>query len=241
MGTQIKIIFEDDYIVAVNKPAGMLSIPDRFDRNAPCVQKILEKKYGEIFTLHRLDKGTSGILLFAKDAESHRHLNTQFEQHTLSKVYHAVVKGQFPQDQMIIDIPIMANPTKKGLSMPSARGKESVTLVNILEKYRNATLLECDLRTGRSHQLRVHMSAVGHPLLVDKDYGDATEFSLSSIKRHFNMKKGDEETPIIIRQTMHALSVEFTHPKTEDRMKLEAEYPKDFSVLVKLLGKYSRI
>jgi RluA family pseudouridine synthase len=239
MDNKIEIVFEDDYIVAVNKPAGLLSIPDRFDRSAPCIQKYLERKYGEIFTLHRLDKGTSGVLLFAKDAESHKHLNTQFEQHTLSKVYHAVVKGVFPQDQMLIDIPILANPSKKGLSMPSARGKESVTLVNVLERYRNATLLECDLRTGRSHQLRVHVSAVGHPLLVDKDYGDATEFYLSSIKRKFNLKKGSEEQPIITRQTMHALSVEFTHPKTEERIKLNAEYPKDFDVLVKLLAKYS--
>ncbi len=239
MDNKIEIVFEDDYIVAVNKPAGLLSIPDRFDRSAPCIQKYLERKYGEIFTLHRLDKGTSGVLLFAKDAESHKHLNTQFEQHTLSKVYHAVVKGVFPQDQMLIDIPILANPSKKGLSMPSARGKESVTLVNVLERYRNATLLECDLRTGRSHQLRVHVSAVGHPLLVDKDYGDATEFYLSFIKRKFNLKKGSEEQPIITRQTMHALSVEFTHPKTEERIKLNAEYPKDFDVLVKLLAKYS--
>ncbi len=241
MNDKIEIIFEDDSIVAVNKPAGMLSIPDRFDRTAPCVQKYLERKYGEIFTLHRLDKGTSGILLFAKDAESHKHINTQFEQHTLSKMYHAVVKGVFPQDQMIIDIPIMANPSKKGLSMPSARGKESVTLVNILEKYRAATLLECDLRTGRSHQLRVHVSSVGYPLLIDKDYGDATEFYLSAIKRNFNLKKGTTEIPIITRQTMHAVSVEFTHPKTEARMKIEAPYPKDFSVLVRQLSKFSRL
>lgn len=236
-----EIVFEDDDIIAVNKPSSLLTIPDRYDKNAPAFNKIMQEIYGEIFTVHRLDRDTTGILLFAKNADAHRHLNTQFEEHTIVKIYHAVVNGVVVQRDVRIDVPLIPNPAKKGTMIPSARGKESLSLLKVLERYRHSTLVEINLVTGRHHQLRAHVAAIGHPLLIDEIYGEASEFYLSSIKKKFNLKKNNEEMPIIKRITMHANSIEFTHPSSGDRMTLSADYPKDFRVLLQLLKKYSAV
>jgi 23S rRNA-/tRNA-specific pseudouridylate synthase len=102
-----------------------------------------------------------------------------------------------------------------------------------------ATLLECELITGRQHQIRVHCAAVGHPLLIDKDYGGLDEFMLSSVKRKFKVGKHEEEKPLMTRTTLHAFSLECTHPTTHERMHFEAPYPKDFKALLQTLDKYA--
>ena len=235
----INIIYEDDDMLAIVKPSGILTIPDRYDYSLPSLSNILKKRYGQIFVVHRLDRDTSGIMLFAKNAESHKSLNDQFAEQEIKKIYHAVVTGHIFDDEINIDIPLGPDSTRKGLSRPTSRGKESLSILHVLERFRNSTLVEIDLVTGRHHQLRVHVASIGHPLLVDPDYGKEEMFLLSSIKRRFNLKKHSEEKPIISRITMHAYSITFTHPVTKEVMTFSADYQKDFYALLEVLRKYS--
>jgi RluA family pseudouridine synthase len=236
---KLEKIYEDDDVIVINKPAGLLTIPDRFQARLPNMRDILKEEYGTIFVVHRLDRETSGAIIFAKNAEAHKSLNDQFEHHTVTKLYHAVVAGIVSKDEMAIDIPLAPDPVKKGLVRPSARGKEALTTVRVLERYRMATLLECNLHTGRQHQIRVHCASVGYPLLIDESYGNAGEFMLSSIKKKYNLAKHTDERPIISRLTLHAFSLTFKHPATEEEISIVAPYPKDFRALLNTLGKYA--
>jgi RluA family pseudouridine synthase len=235
----IEIIFEDSDILVVSKPAGMLSIPDRYDRDIVNLKDVFKQKYDNIFVVHRLDKDTSGIMVFAKNAESHRDLSMQFEDLLVKKVYHCVVNEVPVREEMKIDIPLMADPRIPGKTIPSVRGKDSLTLIKVLKKYKNTSLMKCLLITGRHHQIRAHCAAIGHPLLVDPIYGNANEFKLSSIKRRMNLKKDTEERPLIKRITMHAKELAFRHPRTKEEMMFETDYPKDFAALLQVLNKYS--
>ena len=237
----LDVIYEDDDLIVLNKAAGDLSIQDRFQKTIPNLKEELRKIYGDIFVVHRLDKDTSGAIIFAKNAEAHRDLSMQFENREIKKIYHAIVQGIVSKAEMEIDIPISPNPVKKGLMIPTIRGKESLTIMRVLERFRAATLVECDMKTGRQHQIRVHCSTVGHPLLVDKDYGDRTEFFVSAIKKRFNLKKHTDEMPIIDRVPLHSYSMEFKHPKTGEMIQVTAPYPKDFTALLKILAKYSKL
>lgn len=235
----IEIIYEDNDILVVSKPAGMLSIPDRYDRDLPNLKDYFTQKYGNIFVVHRLDKDTSGIMVFAKNAEAHRDLSMQFEDLLVKKVYHCVVSGVVSKDEMEIDIPLMSDPRTPGKTIPSVRGKDSFTIIKVLNRFRNSTLIKCLLVTGRHHQIRAHCSAIGHPLLIDPIYGNASEFKLSSIKRRMNLKKNTDERPLISRITMHAKELAFKHPHTKEDMSFETDYPKDFAALLQVLNKYS--
>lgn len=241
MSKDINILFEDDDIFIVNKPAGLLTIPDRYNHSLPSLINILKSQGRDFFVVHRLDKDTSGVLIFAKNADAHRILSMQFEKQKVTKIYHAVVGGIVPKDEITVDIPLIQNPGKGGGVLPSARGKESLSLVKVIERFKVATFIEVNLITGRQHQLRAHVAAIGHPLLVDDLYGEATDFYLSSIKRKFNLKKNTSELPIISRISMHSFSIEFMHPTSGESVKFQAEYPKDFTVLLNVLRKYSSL
>jgi 23S rRNA pseudouridine955/2504/2580 synthase/23S rRNA pseudouridine1911/1915/1917 synthase len=237
--TSLTILSEDNDIVVVNKPSGLLSIPDRFKKDEPNIRRILEEKYGKIFVVHRLDKDTSGVMVFARHADSHRNLSMQFEHHSIDKRYLAIMAGVMTKDDVDIDIPLMPNPRVPGTMMPSARGKASHTSVHVLERFRVATYVECQLKTGRQHQLRVHCAAIGFPLLVDATYGRSSEFRLSQIKRRYRLQKDVEEQPIMSRTTLHAHSLSFTHPGSGEACTFVADPPKDFKALLTVLRKYS--
>lgn len=235
----MEILHEDDDILIVHKASGILSIPDRYDKKLPDLFSKLSAKYGKVLVVHRLDRETSGVMMFAKNERAHRHLNTQFQEQKITKLYHAIVSGRVDRDQMTIDIPIIPHPHKKGKMIPSVRGKASLSELRVLERFRYSTFVEVNLITGRQHQLRVHCSAIGHPLLVDTLYGGAEHFMLSSIKRRFNLKKGSEELPVISRITMHAYQIAFLHPSSGEKMIFTADYPRDFAATLQLLRKYS--
>lgn len=236
---KLEILLEDNDVLVVSKPPGLLSLPDRFDPSIPNLRTMMKERYGEIFIVHRLDRETSGVMIMAKNAEAHRSLSEQFEQHQVDKRYHALVRGIVERDTFPIDIPIASDPRRKGLMKPSARGKEARTEVQVLQRFRVATLLECRLITGRTHQIRVHCSAIGHPLLVDPDYGSSKEFLLSTIKRRFNVAKGETERPIIDRLTLHSRSLTFQHPSTGEAVTVTADYPRDLAATLQVLGKYA--
>jgi 23S rRNA pseudouridine955/2504/2580 synthase/23S rRNA pseudouridine1911/1915/1917 synthase len=235
----LPLLFEDEHVVAVDKPSGLLSLPDRFDASLPSVRSLLEQRYGSIFIVHRLDRETSGVMLAARTAEAHKHLSEQFEHHSVGKYYHALVSGIVERDTFPIDIPLAPDARRKGLMRPSARGKEAHTEVTVIERFRLATLIECRLITGRTHQIRVHCSAIGHPLLVDPDYGTADAFFLSTIKRRYNIKKDTAERPIIDRLTLHSRTIEFVHPASEEATRVESQHPRDFAAAVQVLRKYA--
>jgi RluA family pseudouridine synthase len=237
--TKLEFLYEDEEIIVLAKPAGLLTLPDRFNTTLPNLRTMLVEKYGEIFVVHRIDRDTSGVMMFCKTAEAHKTMSEQFETRSVRKIYHAVAQGCFEQDELAIDIPLHADPHRAGLMAPSVRGKESLTQVRVLKRFRLATLVECELVTGRQHQIRVHCAAVGHPLLIDADYSENTEFFLSSVKRKYNVGKNQEEKPLMSRTTLHAFSLEFTHPTSQESMRFEAPYPKDFKALLQTLEKYS--
>lgn len=236
---QLDCVHIDDDIIVINKTAGMLTIPDRFFKKAVSLKELLQNEYGEVFVVHRLDRETSGAIVFARNADSHRILNEQFSNHSVNKLYHAIVSGIINEDSFEIDIPIMPNPAKPGTMIPSARGKSASTLVRVKERYKFASWVECKLQTGRQHQLRVHFAAIGHPLLVDSIYGNNEKFYLSTLKRRFNLKKNTQELPIISRLTLHSYLLEFLHPKTQELISFQIDYPKDFKATLQVMRKYS--
>jgi 23S rRNA pseudouridine955/2504/2580 synthase/23S rRNA pseudouridine1911/1915/1917 synthase len=237
MSLPLEILFEDDYIVVLNKPPKMLVIQDRFNKLEPNLQDILKNKYPEIFTIHRLDKETSGVIIFAKRTDTHKELSVQFEKHKVQKIYSALLQGVLSQENGIIDAPLSKKNSHENVMVVDRKnGKHSITHFESVKKFKNYTLVNAFPKTGRTHQIRVHFKSIGHPLAIDKLYGTKEKFFLSDIKTKFT--KSNEEKALMDRLTLHASSIEFTHPNTFTRMKIEAPYHKDFKALIKNLEKY---
>ncbi|MEN3026805.1 MAG: RluA family pseudouridine synthase [Chlorobiota bacterium] len=235
----VTVLYSDEDIIVVNKPSGILSIPDRFRKDLPTVRSMLESRFGCVYVVHRLDKDTSGVMLFARTAEAHRALCRQFEYRRVEKCYHAVLSGILEKDELEVDFPLLPDPRHPGRVIPSARGKEARTRIRVLQRFRIATYVECSLTTGRMHQVRVHCAAIGHPLLVDPEYGGAAAFFLSSIKRRYKLAADGVELPLLRRVPLHASALGFEHPRTGAFLRLEAPLPKDFHALLHALQKYA--
>ncbi|GAB5465055.1 MAG: RluA family pseudouridine synthase [Candidatus Kapaibacteriales bacterium] len=233
------LIHRSETYLVVNKMAGVLSVPGRYDDPDDNLTAFLNSEYGKVYVVHRLDRDTSGIMLYALTPETHREFSMMFEHQNIQKIYDAVLEGEPVQDYDI-DIPITSDPSKKGKSMPAGDGKPSLTKMKVEERYGRASLVKCDLVTGRHHQLRVHVSTIGNPLLIDPLYGEREEFFLSEFKRKFNTKKGTEEKALISRITMHAKSLTFNCPDKGEEVSYEADWPKDFRALVNQLRKLKK-
>ena len=232
----ISIIFENDDFVAINKPSGMLTIPDRM-QSEKSLKDMLIEKYGSIFTVHRLDKDTSGLVVFAKNETTHKFLNTIFEERRVEKYYVGIVIGMPTEETGFIDAPIMEHHLNKGLMVVHSKGKPSQTGYEVLEANKHYSLVSFRLHTGRTHQIRVHSKNIGYPLACDPLYGDGKPVLLSSVKKKFKLSKhDDEERPMINRLALHSYKLKFTdeHGKV---MELEAEIPKEFRALMTQLKK----
>jgi 23S rRNA pseudouridine955/2504/2580 synthase/23S rRNA pseudouridine1911/1915/1917 synthase len=230
------IIFENEYFVAINKPANILSIPDR-KQSEPSLKDMLIEKYGTIYTVHRLDRETSGIILFAKDETSHKYFSSQFEQRAVEKFYMALVLGTLQNKTGSIDAPIMEHPVVKGQMVVNRKGKPSVTGYEVVEELGKYSLVKFQLHTGRTHQIRVHAKNIGHPIVCDSLYGDGKPILLSSIKKKYKLSKHDEEEkPMLNRVALHSYALKFTDAfgKTFD---LIAELPKEMKALIQQLKK----
>ncbi|HRK26296.1 MAG TPA: RluA family pseudouridine synthase [Chitinophagales bacterium] len=239
--TTIKVIHEDNDIIVVNKPAYLLSIPDRYNPNIPNLQAFLRNRLPSVLTVHRIDRETSGIICFAKNEAAHRDLSMQFEKHTVRKIYHAIVEGILPEEVAEIDLPIAEIPSKRGvMNINYQTGKPSVSKYRIIEQFKNYAYVEILLKTGRTHQIRVHFQAIGHPLAVDSVYGGKEAFYLSSVKKNYHLKKYEDEKPMTDRITLHAYSLEFIHPTTNETVLYTAPLPKDMSAMLKQLQNYNR-
>lgn len=231
-----EVIFENDSFIAINKPAGLLSIPDRV-QSEPSLKDMLLEKYGSIFTVHRLDKDTSGIILFAKTEAAHKYFSRLFDERKIEKYYQGLVIGCPAQKKGTLDAPISEHPTQKGLMVVHRKGKPSVTDYEVLEDLKQFSLIQFQLHTGRTHQIRVHCRNMGHPLACDELYGDGKPILLSSLKKKFKLSRHDEEErPMLNRLALHSYRLKFTD--TDGKLiDLEAELPKDIRALIQQLKK----
>ncbi|MBD2714526.1 RluA family pseudouridine synthase [Microvirga sp. STR05] len=227
------ILFEDEDYIVINKPPFLATLDERFG-GALNILRLAREQYDDVQACHRLDKETSGSLALAKNPAAYRHLAMQFEDRKVKKVYHAAAWGVHEYEGLRVERSIET--TTKGKARLAFKGKPAVTLVRTLETYAKHTLLECQPITGRMHQIRLHLAYLQAPIIGDTMYG-GEEFYLSSLKKKFNMKEGEEEQPFIKRFALHAASLTFAKMDGES-ITIEAPYPKDFRVLVDTLRQY---
>lgn len=217
----IDILYQDGDVVIVNKPCGMVVHPAAGNEDHTLVNALLYHVHdlsgigGEVRPgiVHRLDKDTSGLILIAKNDKAHAALSDQFKERTMEKHYRAVAFGNFPEDHGLIDAPIARHPVDRKRMAIVRDGKPSRTEWTVLERLKSATYLDVHLLTGRTHQIRVHMQSIGHPLLGDSIYAP-------------NIKTSAH----VPRLMLHAYSLSFTHPATGERMTITAPLPEKFSM-----------
>lgn len=221
----IDIIYEDDDLMIINKPSGMVVHPSFGHYSNTLVNGLLaytnklSTNNGDIRPgiVHRIDKDTSGLLIVAKNDKAHDILANQLKDKTLSRIYIALVKGKINHDTGEIDAPIGRDKyDRKKMTVTDENAKEAITYFKVLERYKNTTLIECKLKTGRTHQIRVHLNYINHPIINDPVYGDkkmATDFG----------------------QMLHAKSLTFIHPTTKKEMTFTVDAPKEF---YEILNKY---
>jgi 23S rRNA pseudouridine1911/1915/1917 synthase len=230
------IIFENDDLIALNKPSGLLSIPDRKGIEIS-LKVLLKEKYGNIFTIHRLDKETSGLIVFAKNEVAHKHLSLQFELRQTKKIYQGLVMGSLMDKKGSITYPITEHPALNGTMIVHRKGKESLTDYEVLEDFGIYSWLQFQIHTGRTHQIRVHMKETGHPVVCDGLYGDGKPVLVSSLKSKFKLSKdAEEEKPILNRLALHAFQLSFKDISGK-LIELEAPLPKDIRATLQQLAK----
>ena len=248
---KLEVLRETPDWVAVAKPASLATIPGRAETDS--VLERLGRQLGlpssgtadpRIRVVHRLDKDTSGVLLFAKNTATQRHLSHQFQNNTVEKQYLALVVGRPQDDQGDIDAPLDRHATEpKRMAVVKRGGRPARTGWKLEETFRGYALLRCFPKTGKTHQIRVHLKHVGLPLAVDPLYnpprpGQPAALLLSTFKRDYRPTRGEAERPLIARLTLHAHRLAFTDAGGE-RVTIESELPKDFRATLNQLRRVS--
>jgi 23S rRNA pseudouridine955/2504/2580 synthase/23S rRNA pseudouridine1911/1915/1917 synthase len=255
----LQVLYDDARLVAVAKPAGLATIPGRAETT--CAQYLIAGQLKlpvkgdadpRIRVVHRLDKDTSGVLLFAKDIDTQRHLSHLFQNNAIRKEYLALVNGRPGADEGEIDAPIGVDRARPDRMRVDKRGRPALTRWKIEEAFRGLTLLRCFPKTGKTHQIRVHLLSIGHPLAIDLLYGPPLEVQadaegegqqpgllLSRFKRSYRLGKFKQERPLISRLTLHAERIGFEHPD-KGPMEIVCPLPKDFQATLNMLRKYAR-
>ena len=225
----LNILYEDDDLLMVNKPKGMVVHPANGHTSGTLVNAIMYHCQGNLSGIngvmrpgivHRIDKDTTGALLVCKNDTAHRDLAQQLKDHTIKRRYRAIVAGNLKEDEGTVEGPIGRHPIdRKKMAINYKNGKDAVTHYKVLERFGNATYIECRLETGRTHQIRVHMTSLGHPLLGDEIYGSG--------KNPYHLQG----------QTLHAMVLGFIHPRTGEYMEFSAPLPEYFLNLLEKLRK----
>jgi len=220
----LDVLYEDEDVLVINKPVGMVVHPAHGNPNHTLVNALLFhiQNLSEVGDsdrpgiVHRLDKDTSGSLVVAKNDQAHRYLSEQFRKHTIDRVYHAFVRGVVQYDEGVCEEPVgRAFLSRKKVIVRPSGGREAKTCYVVKKRFHHASLVEIRPQTGRTHQIRVHFSHMGHPLLGDSLYGVQSKY--------------------IKRQALHATSIAFDHPRNQKRIKVEAPWPEDMKNLLEQL------
>lgn len=231
----IQVLFQDSALLVINKPAGLATLPDGYNPSLPHIKSLLEQQYGPLWIVHRLDKNTSGVLLLARTADAHRSMNTQFEQHQVGKVYHALVVGNPGWKDRTVDLPLRPNGDRQHRTVIDPQhGTPAITHLRVLERLGQYCLLKAIPETGRTHQIRAHLSAIGLAILGDKLYIQR----LTAQDRGTTTPVQGEHGPAVLFTEgigLHARSLEITHPITGERSKFTAPYPDYWIVIVEQL------
>ena len=225
----LDILYEDDDVLIVNKPKGMVVHPSAGHTSGTLVNAIMFHCKDNLSGIngllrpgivHRIDKDTTGALLVCKNDNAHRNLAEQLKEHSIRRRYRAIVAGVLKEDEGTVEGPIGRHPIdRKKMAVNYKNGKDAVTHYKVLERFKNATYVECRLETGRTHQIRVHMTSIGHPLLGDEVYGSG--------KNPYHLQG----------QTLHAMILGFVHPSTGEYMEFTAPLPEYFVKLLEKLRK----
>ncbi len=237
MARHFDIVFEDEHIILLNKSAGVLSAPDRYDPDIPNLKATLSRTRDEVYVVDRIDKNTSGLVLFCKTEEAKKMFTELFETQSIKKTYRAIVQGNLMPEKGIIDSAVLVQRDKVKVSI-SPKGKNAMSHYKVLERFKNYSYVSLVKETDRRHQLRIHLYSKSCPIVADKMYGASGDFFLSQIKKkRFNLKKDEVERPLISRQALHAYSFQFTHPVSEEELIFEVNPPKDIRALLTQLRK----
>lgn len=224
----LDVVYEDKDILVVNKQKGLVVHPGNGNLNGTLVNAVMARCKNELSGIggeirpgivHRLDKDTSGLLIIAKNDKSHINLSNKFKNHEVKKTYIALVRGRVKENMATIDMPIARSTKDRTKMAVSKNGKNAITHIKVLERFKEFTLLEVNIETGRTHQIRVHLSEIGYPIVGDYVYSNG--------KNPFN----------VVGQMLHSMRIEFKHPVTNKQMKLEAELPEYFEEILTSLRK----
>lgn len=228
----LDIVYEDDEIIVVNKPSGMVVHPAVGNESGTLVNALLYHCKSSLSGIngvirpgivHRIDKDTSGLLVVAKTDEAHIFLSSLLKDHQIKRTYHAIVTGHLPQQRGTINAPIARHAVDRKKMAVVAGGKEAITHYEVLREYPSFSYAKMNLETGRTHQIRVHLSHIGHPIIGDTAYGGGkTPFE----RAHQRLLSG---------QCLHARELSFPHPKTKEIMHFEVDLPAEFKALLDAL------
>jgi tRNA pseudouridine32 synthase/23S rRNA pseudouridine746 synthase len=206
MSPYLEIVFYDDDILVLNKPSGLLSVPGK--KHADCLQSRAQRVFPTATVVHRLDMSTSGLMVMALNKSAHRHISKQFELRETAKTYQAIVFDKVQQDAGKIDLPLICDwPNRPKQMVDHQQGKKALTHWRVLERLTHSTRLELNPITGRSHQLRVHMLSMQHPIIGDSLYAHDQALSMAD------------------RLNLHAMFLSFRHPVTEKTLRFESQVP----------------
>lgn len=248
---EIAVLYEDEHLLALNKPARLLTSPDRYDPERPNLMKLLhrdiergaswakQRNLTYLSNAHRLDFETSGVILLAKSKPVLVALADMFGAEKPAKTYVALVHGTPLKDKFNVDAKLAPHPTKPAIiRVDEKRGKKARTLVEVRERFEFSSLLQCRPLTGRTHQIRVHLQKAGFPIVGDATYG-GKPLLLSNLKSDYRLKGDKVERPLIATTALHAEELVLPHPVTGAEVRIHAEWPKDLTVAVKYLRRYS--
>jgi len=224
----LDVVYEDADVIVVNKPSGMVVHPAPGHPDGTLVNALLYHCAGTLSgvggalrpgIVHRIDRDTSGLIIAAKNDTAHQYLSAQLADHTLARTYECIVVGALREDRGTVDAPIARHPTDRKRMAVVAGGREAVTHWEVIARYPGYTHVRCRLETGRTHQIRVHMAYIGHPILGDTVYG------------------AKKEVPGLTGQCLHAVGLRFLHPRTHEVVELSCPLPEEFTRMLQKIRK----